>query len=175
MLACVCVYAECPIDYVHSECLWPCCMSMSMLHVHVHAACPCPCLISHHYSCFASKVVSFSSIETSKLAVSLFRETTEINLFVSDSVETSFGLVSVLSIWTEFRRTPFPNVSKKHNFCGIFKTTSQKAGEYISSLDCLVTKAKSLPSLQKLCTVWAFLSRRMSLHMWMCTGMRYGR
>ncbi len=38
-----------------------------------------------------SKVVSFGSTETPKLAVSLFHETTETNLFVSDSVKTNFG------------------------------------------------------------------------------------
>jgi hypothetical protein len=46
-----------------------------------------------YYSCFASnasKFVSFSSTETPKQAVSLFRDTTETNPFVSDSVETSF-------------------------------------------------------------------------------------
>ncbi len=35
-----------------------------------------------YYICFASKVVSFVSNETPKLAVSLFRETSETSLFV---------------------------------------------------------------------------------------------
>ncbi len=39
-----------------------------------------------HHSCFAPKAVSFVSIETPKLAVSLFRETSETSLFVTDSV-----------------------------------------------------------------------------------------
>jgi hypothetical protein len=43
------------------------------------------------YSCFTSKVVSFDSTETLKPAVSLFCETTETSLFVSDSVKISFG------------------------------------------------------------------------------------
>jgi hypothetical protein len=42
-----------------------------------------------YYSCLASKFVSFGT-ETPKQAVSLFRDTTETNPFVSDSVETSF-------------------------------------------------------------------------------------
>ncbi len=41
------------------------------------------------HSCFGSKVVSFGSAETPKLAVLLFRETAEANLLVSDSVEMS--------------------------------------------------------------------------------------
>jgi hypothetical protein len=40
---------------------------------------------------FASKVVSFSSTETHKLAVSLFHETTKTSLFVLDSVKTNIG------------------------------------------------------------------------------------
>ncbi len=44
-----------------------------------------------HYSCLAPKVFRFGSTDALKLAVSLFRETTETNLFVSDSIETSFG------------------------------------------------------------------------------------
>ncbi len=44
-----------------------------------------------HHSCSTYKVVSFASTETPKLAVSLYRETTKTILFVSDSVETSFG------------------------------------------------------------------------------------
>ncbi len=43
------------------------------------------------FSCFESKVVRFGSTGTLKLAVLLFRETTETSLFVSDSVKTSFG------------------------------------------------------------------------------------
>ncbi len=55
-----------------------------------------------YYSCIASKVVSFGSTKTLKLAVSQFQETSETSLFVSDSVK----LVSVLFIWNELRRTP---------------------------------------------------------------------
>jgi hypothetical protein len=44
-----------------------------------------------YYSRFASKVVSFGSTKTLKLAVSQFQETSETSLFVSDSVKTSFG------------------------------------------------------------------------------------
>jgi hypothetical protein len=44
-----------------------------------------------YYSCFASKVVRFSFPKPLKIAISLFPETSETNLFVSDSVETSFG------------------------------------------------------------------------------------
>jgi hypothetical protein len=44
---------------------------------------------------FASKVVSFSSTETHKLAVSLFHETTKTSLFVFDSVKTLY--------WFKFR------------------------------------------------------------------------
>ncbi len=44
-----------------------------------------------YYNCFSSKVVSLGSTETPKLAVLLCHETTETNLFVSDSVETSRG------------------------------------------------------------------------------------
>jgi hypothetical protein len=47
-----------------------------------------------YYSCIASKVVSFGSTKTLKLAVSQFQETSETSLFVSDSVK----LVSVLFI-----------------------------------------------------------------------------
>ncbi len=47
--------------------------------------------ISLHYSCFASKGVSFGWTKTPKLAVSLFRETTKTNLLVLNSVKISFG------------------------------------------------------------------------------------
>ncbi len=47
-----------------------------------------------HYSCFAFRVVSFGLAKTSKLSVLPFRETTETNLFVSDSVK----VISVLSL-----------------------------------------------------------------------------
>jgi hypothetical protein len=40
---------------------------------------------------FTSKVVINSLTKTPKLAVLLFRETTETNLFVSDSVNTNLG------------------------------------------------------------------------------------
>jgi hypothetical protein len=43
------------------------------------------------YNCLISRIASFSSIETSKLAVSLFCEIIKTNLFVLDSVKTSFG------------------------------------------------------------------------------------
>ncbi len=58
------------------------------------------------YSCFASKFVSFVSTETPKLAVSLFREAIETNLFVLDSVKTSFCSIVVCFFINRFRGTP---------------------------------------------------------------------
>jgi hypothetical protein len=43
------------------------------------------------YSCFASKVISFGSTKTLKLVVSVFRETTETNLFFRIMLKNSFG------------------------------------------------------------------------------------
>jgi hypothetical protein len=60
-----------------------------------------------YYSCFTFKVDSFGSIETPKLAVSLFRETTKTNLFVSDSVKTSCGPSFSSFAINEFRSTPY--------------------------------------------------------------------
>jgi hypothetical protein len=77
------VQITCQIFHVCATCPCPCWMSNGL--------CPRPCCISQHYICFASKVVSFGLTETPKLAVSLFRETSQTNLFVSDNFETSSG------------------------------------------------------------------------------------
>ncbi len=49
--------------------------------------------------CFAYIVVSFGPTQTPKLAVQLFHETTQTNLFISDSVETSCGSFEGHHIW----------------------------------------------------------------------------
>jgi hypothetical protein len=69
-------------------------------------------------SCFASKVVSFDSTKTMKLTFFLFCKTTEASLFVSDNVKTSFVLVLVRWIRTEFYKRPY-HVRKggKSQFC----------------------------------------------------------
>jgi hypothetical protein len=59
-----------------------------------------------YYSCLLS-TVAFGSTKTPKLGVLLFSNTTETNLFVSDSVETIFGPGFDLSTYmTEFCWTP---------------------------------------------------------------------
>jgi hypothetical protein len=46
-----------------------------------------------YYSCFSSRVISLGSTKTPKQAASLFRETAETNILVSDSVKASFGSI----------------------------------------------------------------------------------
>jgi hypothetical protein len=114
----------CPICV--TICPSPCYMSMSMLLVHVHAVSismlHVQLSIPHHtvvwwgrgrsqilwgYSCSASKVVSFGSTETPKLDVLLMVKQPKLtSLFRIVS-----KLVSVLSIWTEFRWTTLSGVS----------------------------------------------------------------
>jgi hypothetical protein len=51
-----------------------------------------------YYSCFTSQVVSFGSTKTSKLAVSLFRETTEISPVKSSLVRQSLVILKNIDI-----------------------------------------------------------------------------
>jgi hypothetical protein len=60
-----------------------------------------------YYCCFASKVIGFGSTETPKVAVLLFHETIQLPSLFWIMLKLVSVLVSVLSIWTKFQKTPY--------------------------------------------------------------------